>query len=47
MNVSGFLETLPIVLYGMTGIFIVIGVIFLSVKILMAKKSNPDNQNET
>lgn len=46
MNVSGFLETLPIVLYGMTGIFVVIGVIFLSVKVLMMKKASPDNQSE-
>ncbi len=34
MNVSGFLEVLPLVVYGMVGIFIVTAVIYAVVSIL-------------
>lgn len=43
LNIQVFLSTLPIMLYGLAGIFIVISVIVLCVKLLMlafpAKKS--------
>ena len=29
IDVNGFLETLPIMLYGMVGIFVVIGIIYV------------------
>ena len=34
MNFSAFLETLPIMGYGMLGIFVVIGVIYLMVLLI-------------
>ena len=34
MNISNFLETLPMALSGMTGIFLVILMIFLAIKLL-------------
>ncbi|MGB4373727.1 MAG: OadG-related small transporter subunit [Halanaerobiales bacterium] len=34
MNLQAFLETLPIVLCGMGGIFIVMGIIYLSIKLV-------------
>lgn len=34
MNIHSFLETLPVVLYGMAGIFIVMGIIFLAIVLL-------------
>jgi Na+-transporting methylmalonyl-CoA/oxaloacetate decarboxylase gamma subunit len=34
LNVERFLETLPISFYGMCGIFIVILIIFLSIKVM-------------
>ncbi len=34
MNVSGFIEVLPLVVYGMVGIFIVTAVIYAVVSIL-------------
>ena len=48
LNVSGFLDTLPIVVYGMGGIFVVLGVIFCAVKGLMffgRSQDSADNQN--
>jgi hypothetical protein len=34
MNVKGFVDSLPILLYGMAGIFVVIGIIFVSIKLM-------------
>lgn len=34
MNVQGFLDSLPILLYGMVGIFVVIGIIAVSIKLM-------------
>jgi hypothetical protein len=34
LNISAFLGTLPVMLYGLLGIFIVIGFIILCVKLL-------------
>ncbi len=34
MNVQGFLNSLPVLLYGMIGIFIVIGIIAFSIKLI-------------
>ncbi len=34
MNFSAFIETLSIVLYGMAGIFIVMGIIYLTIVLL-------------
>lgn len=45
MNVDAFLQTLPIMGYGMLGIFVVIGIIYLSVLVigrLTMQKSNAE-----
>lgn len=34
MNIDAFLQTLPIMGYGMLGIFVVIGIIYLAVFII-------------
>jgi hypothetical protein len=34
MNIQGFLDSLPVLLYGMVGIFVVIGIIFVSIKLM-------------
>lgn len=34
MNYNAFLETLPVMGYGMLGIFVVIGIIYLAVLII-------------
>ncbi len=34
MNFQGFIDTLPILLYGMAGIFVVIAIIALSIKLM-------------
>lgn len=34
MNVQGFVGTLPILLYGMVGIFVVIGIIAFTIKLM-------------
>lgn len=47
-NFEGFMGTLPIVFYGMLGIFIVIGVIFIAVNLLMYffSPKTPRGQNK-
>lgn len=34
MNIDAFLRSLPVLLYGMMGIFIVIGIIAVSIKLM-------------
>jgi hypothetical protein len=34
MNIKGFVDTLPILLYGMAGIFVVIGIIAFTIKLM-------------
>lgn len=34
INVQGFLDSLPVLLYGMIGIFVVIGIIAGSIKLM-------------
>ena len=34
MHLNGFIETLPVVFYGMAGIFIVMGIICLAIVLL-------------
>jgi Na+-transporting methylmalonyl-CoA/oxaloacetate decarboxylase gamma subunit len=34
INVKGFVDSLPILLYGMAGIFVVIGIIAVSIKLM-------------
>ena len=34
INLEGFLATLPVMAYGMAGIFVVIGIIVLATKLL-------------
>lgn len=41
LDINGFLETLPVMLYGMLGIFGVILIIYLSI-IFMSKIFNKD-----
>lgn len=46
-HVESFLQTLPIMLYGMGGIFVVIGVIALLVKLLQAIFPNKEDPQKT
>ena len=47
MNFNAFLETLPIMGYGMLGIFVVIGVIYLSVLVISKLTIKPKPQRQT
>ncbi|MFI5359450.1 MAG: hypothetical protein ACHQYO_05310 [Halanaerobiales bacterium] len=46
MNIEGFLQTLPIALRGMGGIFVVMAIVYLSIKLVNIFFADNGNKNE-
>ncbi|NLJ84339.1 MAG: hypothetical protein GX336_05470 [Halanaerobiaceae bacterium] len=46
MNIDGFLQTLSIALRGLGGIFIVMGIIYLSIKLVNIFFADNGNNNK-
>ena len=49
MKIDAFLQTLPIMGYGMLGIFVVIGVIYLAILIIsrVTMKTSPEEPKQS